>query len=748
MKKLFSLFITGFLVLSAIACGEGSSDRDDKPKPTGGQEDPVYQDAGKTDFAYETVYSIDKLKMKIKTNKAGDIKNIQYKIIPKENYTKKSMLSKTSATTEYETDLVELNIVSNSDVDEVATVTIEHSGPTINYQELFDADDSNDNVFQDRYMLVMEKNSKWIPLYYIVYNHEKNSFEAMIKINKDTQNTKIALIKESNYIVNNGTYSYKDIMKFWSSYVDNNTANARLTSVNLYDLKKPVIFKERLNPYENTTADIYFNNDTISYYKYDKLHTLKVKDFNAGTGNYDAEITFLVDGKDEVKYFESPQMQCQITLENCVGINGILRIVKDSGVLIEYDLNDNTKYTVDGTNKIFSFNDLQEAALAYEIIAEGYYRHIGPFRPWPRINNRGTHVSVELKATEDNSFINETGEYIFANNDSTTDAQDGTAGPGYYNYPSRTVMKQQSFDIESFKIKETPNSYQFEITLTKELSYEWTTGFDIYLQMKHVAPETPAHTRALYGRNVDFEENDGWDKVIPVFGGMTRGTVDYFAKGQNPEYAADIIVPFIKNYQGKTVVVAIKKGQISIDLKTELNAIQVFTMGIEEPQHADFHTTMNRMVEPAHYTASNPWEAGNENFSVSFNNSALNEWQFSINYDKLFELYPNFLKDNLEEYILDPIDFNKWFSLADNHYQLAYHTTNDGGGTYESNKDTLWYVSAEDSYGEQWFRIIPFVIDIMNGTAIDDSPVANIDLDSFTINNYAKIKMVKAVPVE
>jgi len=97
-------------------------------------------------------------------------------------------------------------------------------------------------------------------------------------------------------------------------------------------------------------------------------------------------------------------------------------------------------------------------------------------------------------------------------------------GPGYYQYPLDKRIRRGTFDLKHFSVYEEDGIVTFVIQTREYIMTEWpdthksdeqgfvANMFDIYVDLDG-KPGT-GYKKALPGRELDFADNKGWEKVI------------------------------------------------------------------------------------------------------------------------------------------------------------------------------------------------------------------------------------------
>lgn len=548
--------------------------------------------------------------------------------------------------------------------------------------------------FSERYLIMMHNGVEWIPLTNIYYTSDK-VFAGDVKFNKDSKTLVLAVVSEKNFVKNNGTIEPRDLLGFWDTKLnkrgtyDSNFDYFGNMTYALYDERQACMYWQEESPtFHNMTNHFYYSGDTVSYYMYGEKREISFSNFmpsvdqftdedlNDHTFPYPRRSISIDDGNGAIQYFEQVKKTAKVHLnsENSGEIDGYVYMIRDNGVVAK-------KYI--GTDRDFQFT-VPAICWEYSIDISGHYPHHGMV-PW--VNDIDYIAEAFVKPLENESlYFEESSKLstIFSIHDSNSDASDGFAGPGYYNYPVRPVMKQHSFDIEKMLIKEGDSTYQFEIYPTKPIFQSWLIGFDIY--MKFIDDDPAAlEKRTVMGRNVDFADGDGWSKGILITGCEKKGDREIYINKCNEAIADKMMTGYIREYIGNALVFTVPKASIP-DLKNRLTGIQVFSWGAETAQYSAWRGTLNRVINP----------------------SASDEWHFSCNQQRFDALHP------------------------DDATQPWPHWNEIQPGRWKKIPLATW----PNYRGLEWFAIYPYVLDIMNGTADDGVTIVdNTMLDTFTSIN-------------
>ncbi|NLI79189.1 MAG: hypothetical protein GX442_22440 [Candidatus Riflebacteria bacterium] len=119
------------------------------------------------------------------------------------------------------------------------------------------------------------------------------------------------------------------------------------------------------------------------------------------------------------------------------------------------------------------------------------------------------------------NFFNETGSLI-----DRADPLGDDKGPGFYQYPLDKRLRRGTFDLKRFSVYEEGKAVTFVIQIREYFMTEWpdthkseeqgfvANAFDIYLDLDG-RPGSGYHD-ALPGRELEFADNMGWEKVVLV----------------------------------------------------------------------------------------------------------------------------------------------------------------------------------------------------------------------------------------
>lgn len=527
--------------------------------------------------------------------------------------------------------------------------------------------------------------NKWIPLTLIGPSLsdviEKKAISGQFRINSASSSGIVTLIKETNYIKNNGTISFDSLFVGDSGNYGFWTLSAPYYEQ--FHLVKnsgyPYFYRGscELGYYINDaeSSPIYYESNIMYYYVYDeqKRYLIKSVDADNLTASYNegADITFDSD--------EDIVIQVNLTNSAATSIDGYIEVKSHEGIMY--------KQTI-GTTRTFDFivprysNDVT-------IFCSEYDRYDINFNPnydhdSITVDGEGRDVFAEniTLRSETSSSVHEdssTMTEIFSFTD-PADAADGAAGPGYYNYPVTHRVNSDSFDLRSLKITEGVSTYQFEIEVDKPITADWIHQFDIYME---IAGQGALKTNAIIGKNLTFA--DGYNKVIYAQAKYSRATMLDYVDEINPTLSSNLVIPHLKEQKLKSFVFTVSKTDLGgADLSTDLNSIQCVVSSLESITHVLSVSTFGRCA---------------------------------YDIDNSDERYWNFWFDGSDEGLADGVD-------------------------YDDINVTHPFIPAAQTASS---KSLPFCTDILNGRdSTDTLDIANDDLDDFSTVLYAEIHMIKA----
>lgn len=166
-------------------------------------------------------------------------------------------------------------------------------------------------------------------------------------------------------------------------------------------------------------------------------------------------------------------------------------------------------------------------------------------------------------------------------------------GPGYYRYPLDQRLKRGTFDIKRFTVYEEGSLVVFEVQMRNYIMTHWPDtrqseyqGFvanmwDIYIDLD--GDEFSGYSEALPGRNVEFLNNMGWEKVL-IITPLPEQEVFNILRNRTDEIdfqnrIDDIIYPDHVIVQRDRVVVKVEKDRLPGF--GERTGFQVFSMGYQ-----------------------------------------------------------------------------------------------------------------------------------------------------------------------
>ncbi|PCJ16952.1 MAG: hypothetical protein COB02_14900 [Candidatus Cloacimonadota bacterium] len=164
-----------------------------------------------------------------------------------------------------------------------------------------------------------------------------------------------------------------------------------------------------------------------------------------------------------------------------------------------------------------------------------------------------------------------TKKIVFRYNDSLFDDR----GAGRYTYPIPLEEKEGIFDLKSFVVRDLGNIIEFIIEFRRPIDQEDFNGrsyqngwayqlVDIYIDKDH--RPVSGNTFSLPGRNIEFNEDEAWEKVVVVSPDSEKLIKNYITTNSDMRYlyeARNDIIPahnvFSKTY---SLVARVKKSDI------------------------------------------------------------------------------------------------------------------------------------------------------------------------------------------
>ena len=147
---------------------------------------------------------------------------------------------------------------------------------------------------------------------------------------------------------------------------------------------------------------------------------------------------------------------------------------------------------------------------------------------------------------------------------SFTDPTGDDNGPGNYTYPTDNAYLSGSFDLTGFKLKASGGQANVEVTVNSKLEDPWRMGVGFAVQMVFVFIRTDgngAHTKGLPGLNIQFDEKDGWNKVIilsPQSAARVKNEVDQKAA----DVGKDIVIPKSTRGSGNKIFASVPMSDL------------------------------------------------------------------------------------------------------------------------------------------------------------------------------------------
>ena len=153
---------------------------------------------------------------------------------------------------------------------------------------------------------------------------------------------------------------------------------------------------------------------------------------------------------------------------------------------------------------------------------------------------------------------------VFAGDIEFKDPKGDDHGPGGYVYPTDGVYSPGSFDLTKLSVRESGSKIKFSASVNAKLDDPWGMGGGFATQMIFIFIDTTpsaGHAKGLPGLNVNFGENDAWDKVV-ILSPQKRSRVISEAKIKAANVLGDIIVPSVTKGKGKTISGSVKAADL------------------------------------------------------------------------------------------------------------------------------------------------------------------------------------------
>jgi hypothetical protein len=180
-------------------------------------------------------------------------------------------------------------------------------------------------------------------------------------------------------------------------------------------------------------------------------------------------------------------------------------------------------------------------------------------------------------------------------------------GPGYYQYPLDSRLPRGTFDLKRFTVYEEGNVVVFVIQMREYIMTVWPDSrrsgeqgfvaqtFDIYLDLDR--KPNSGYTQALPGREIEFKDNMGWEKMILVTP-LSQFKVYDILKDKTDDLELQnrleaIIIPDYVQVQRDKIIVRINKDFLG--KPSPLWGYQCFVMGFSEV--VSTNTLLNKDVK-------------------------------------------------------------------------------------------------------------------------------------------------------
>lgn len=150
-------------------------------------------------------------------------------------------------------------------------------------------------------------------------------------------------------------------------------------------------------------------------------------------------------------------------------------------------------------------------------------------------------------------------------------------GPGRYRYPVRFNNREGFMDITRFTVEDGGSNVVFTINCRRPIEKYaedgstgtkgwWLQMMDIYIDKDGKTGRSAGYTKALPGRQVEFDGGNGWEKMVLVTPSHSETVRDMLEERTSDmelvHKRKDILVPHRAYPQGYTFVVYVPKHEI------------------------------------------------------------------------------------------------------------------------------------------------------------------------------------------
>jgi len=146
-------------------------------------------------------------------------------------------------------------------------------------------------------------------------------------------------------------------------------------------------------------------------------------------------------------------------------------------------------------------------------------------------------------------------------------------GPGTYTYPTASVYKKGSFDLERLTIKDQGSTLEFVARVHARVEDPWNSkswggnGFSLQMVQVYIDNKKGGSRNALPGINVKFEKGHAWDKVVFI-SPQPKSKIISEIKTKKKKALKRVVVPVKTFARGRELVAVVKKSDLGTPTKS------------------------------------------------------------------------------------------------------------------------------------------------------------------------------------
>lgn len=138
-------------------------------------------------------------------------------------------------------------------------------------------------------------------------------------------------------------------------------------------------------------------------------------------------------------------------------------------------------------------------------------------------------------------------------------------GPGTYVYPTNPVFTPGAFDLLQLQVVEAGENVEFRIKLNQNIGNPWggpngfsVQMFQIYVDTDH--QEWSGFVDGIPGSNVNFAEDEAWDRAIIVEGGWGDEVEKAAESNMFEDMRQAVLISHAARVEADTVIVTVPKS--------------------------------------------------------------------------------------------------------------------------------------------------------------------------------------------